>query len=710
MIVGLATARCEGAPDGLWVPKTIVKTSTIGSAGSPSRRLDHRSIGHRRYSRRPEIPAWSRRPQTPASDQRLSSQAGRGGLAGSLEVGALMDSLAARVGMARDDRSALVPVIGAGASIDFGLPSWKGLLGRLGGAPDRPPGEELEHLEQHLGQSEFAARVQQLLRAPLQVTTLLHQALISGTAGPLITLNLDHALEQSFTLAQTPLMPKDIMVGTSRSELSRFTTSSRCLLKLHGSLERPDSWVLTAAAYDRAYAHQTDLVDFLRAMERFPLFVGCGFADTDIDQALRVRRGWSPHGRAYAIVSRQLAIEREAFFKRNNIITLPYRTVRQISELIDEIFGCPPLNTSVIRHVSPSQRTEVRVAAARVTIDDDHADDDAVIHRVTSLLANAVDPRPAESFLDGRERPGRRPIHYLDELRTLVKNEGGLASSYIAEAFLGGLRWYPDVLSELSRRMITAMDERTSGVLQTDREAYVFANLLCKDEGLDHDSGTTHADWLADVLQDVKAPFSVRRGITKSLASKGLHPACRRPVSVRRVGPIDVMTYLITEALVAWVRDGPKPRSPAMPYVVSSLDDALTLVEQFQVATGRSWRLPTLEEWLLLAGLDGQRAWPWGDAAPEWRVHAHLYFPGIADSQPGGAPYEVGLYPAGVSPAKLFDVVGNLNELVETEFGAKKYRLVGGSYATRAGSRTPEPRRLVYHHPNTGLRLVSFAE
>lgn len=138
-----------------------------------------------------------------------------------------MTTPADRLRAAREERERLIPVIGSGASADLGLPTWAGLLDLLGGNQraqysQMPAPAVLRAVQSREGDAVYTRLIQQALQTSSEETTLLHQALVTGYQGPIITLNLDHAIEDSFALAGKPLRPQDVLVGSDRSTLARF--------------------------------------------------------------------------------------------------------------------------------------------------------------------------------------------------------------------------------------------------------------------------------------------------------------------------------------------------------------------------------------------------------------------------------------------------------------------------------------------------------
>jgi hypothetical protein len=106
-------------------------------------------------------------------------------------------------------------------------------------------------------------------------------------------------------------------------------TTSEYILKLHGTLIEPATWVLTRAQYDRAmYADPLLQGAFSALFHACPiLFVGYGLADDDLDLLLgRVRAlaGSSPP-RHFALVAAETVTPfRKSRLEQSGIRLIPY--------------------------------------------------------------------------------------------------------------------------------------------------------------------------------------------------------------------------------------------------------------------------------------------------------------------------------------------------------------------------------------------------
>jgi hypothetical protein len=131
------------------------------------------------------------------------------------------------------------------------------------------------------------------------------------------------------------------------------------------------------------------------------------------------------------------------------------------------------------------------------------------------------------------------------------------------------------------------------------------------------------------------------------------------------------------------------------------------LCERFEENSEYKWDIPTICEWLTLAGCESQ-PYPWGSETPT-QLHASLHFDGsIVKLRP------VGTHSLGVSRFGVYDCCGNVHEIVrvsECNHFPECFRLAGGCYQTskniascqiirRFKTKKEDNRR------NVGIRLI----
>ncbi|KYF75483.1 hypothetical protein BE17_33685 [Sorangium cellulosum] len=192
----------------------------------------------------------------------------------------------------------LVVFAGAGVSAAAGLPGWRRLTEQLAerlrarGAGEGTLAEIEELAQKHqyiealsavklaLGAPEFCAAVERALddsdRDVPDVACVI--ASMRPRLRAVLTTSLDRLLDRAFegewdVLARAP---------------ADIASRRRYILKLHGALRERDTWVFTREQYDRAIFASPGLQAAVRALfHACPiLFVGFGFADDNLDQAL----------------------------------------------------------------------------------------------------------------------------------------------------------------------------------------------------------------------------------------------------------------------------------------------------------------------------------------------------------------------------------------------------------------------------------------
>lgn len=182
-----------------------------------------------------------------------------------------MSSIRQVTELAVSDRTRLVPVIGSGVSHPLGLPLWHELVQGLAEQADiacqtlgEPP-QVMQTIKTKMGATQFYSSIQQLLALPDDVTTSTLHALSMSGIPRILTTNLDFAIENAFALSGIPLRPDRVCRGSTVEELAAidFDSENPSLVKIHGSLERPSTWVLTQEEYDKAYVSPGALKEFL---------------------------------------------------------------------------------------------------------------------------------------------------------------------------------------------------------------------------------------------------------------------------------------------------------------------------------------------------------------------------------------------------------------------------------------------------------------
>jgi hypothetical protein len=211
----------------------------------------------------------------------------------------------------------LIPFVGAGVGVPYGLPAWTPLLRELGSRYGIRP-----EVDAHLAAAAYEEAADALVaRAGREVLNarLRHlygeralegrrfvgvvAALVDLTRGPVITTNFDRLLELAFEAAGRPF--EERLSGTQSDLFAEaLHTGARYLLKLHGDVLDTRNRVLTLSEYDAHYGGRTvATIDFARSLPkmleaifgtRALLFVGCSLGPDRTRLLLRhvaARRG-----------------------------------------------------------------------------------------------------------------------------------------------------------------------------------------------------------------------------------------------------------------------------------------------------------------------------------------------------------------------------------------------------------------------------------
>ncbi len=175
-------------------------------------------------------------------------------------------------------------LVGAGLSVNAGLPNWRVLLSNVAQAVNLRAPESDEDLvrfaswvEQSMGPRAFRTAIADQCRATRYA--LGHALLGSMPIREFVTLNYDALLEEAAKAAKAPLVV--IPHG-------RISAGQRWLLKLHGSVDRCDDIVITERDYERFDDWRAAFRGVVEAqlITRHMLFVGFGMADPNVARVL----------------------------------------------------------------------------------------------------------------------------------------------------------------------------------------------------------------------------------------------------------------------------------------------------------------------------------------------------------------------------------------------------------------------------------------
>ena len=210
-----------------------------------------------------------------------------------------------------DRPGSVVPFVGAGTSIAYGMPGWKNFLDYLGKFVVREsamtPRQESSlrralkkgHLEDAaqllydaLGEPKFRTALQSRFRLNNQSVSTPLRRIVELSNGLILTTNYDRVVEGAWQASFEQLgVRREVaqLLSTSKDDLGRaLTGGGHAVLKLHGDVDRPESWVLTKDHYAAMYADPA----FRRFLSRFfsahvPLFIGCSMTEERLLDAMR---------------------------------------------------------------------------------------------------------------------------------------------------------------------------------------------------------------------------------------------------------------------------------------------------------------------------------------------------------------------------------------------------------------------------------------
>ena len=230
----------------------------------------------------------------------------------------------------------LVLFVGAGASVDPGMPLWgdaiKQIASKLPLIDKDQPYDSLK-IPQYYYNSRGKKEYTQLMREIFQYgmplkTTLLHKKLIECQADTIITTNYDHLIEQAAE------ENAEVRYVISKDADLPYKNSARELIKMHGDFEN-DNFVLKEDDYLQYSSNFRLIETYIKSLigSKVVLFVGYSLNDPDVKQIFT----WvkevlqDDFQRAYLILSKTSKNEIERDYFRNLGVNIIYT-----SEIVDD--------------------------------------------------------------------------------------------------------------------------------------------------------------------------------------------------------------------------------------------------------------------------------------------------------------------------------------------------------------------------------------
>ena len=182
--------------------------------------------------------------------------------------------------------------VGAGLSVGAGLPGWADLVKPLAQKVNSPEGSSYPDIAQYYvnlnDKPTLVNYVLSKLRRPGFGPTEIHKQLAKLPVSRIFTTNYDRLLEDAFN-AQGLSIGKIV----TDEHLALMDSPEKSLIKIHGDLEQPESWVLTSDDYDNYFSNHPGIANLLGMdlHSRTVLFLGYSFNDIDLRMILsRVKR------------------------------------------------------------------------------------------------------------------------------------------------------------------------------------------------------------------------------------------------------------------------------------------------------------------------------------------------------------------------------------------------------------------------------------
>ncbi len=191
--------------------------------------------------------------------------------------------------MAIGDRKVVV-FLGAGVSVESGLPTAAGLARHFG-----QPTDSLERLTTAQGfDAVLYSDLHRLIADPKLRPNQLHRALALLDAPYYVSTNWDHLLERAFMDLYGDSYEDDVGIAYIDSHLPGIMGRRNAYIKLHGDISRKDSLVLDFASYSRRLSQPTLLDKLVEVLlnSSAVLFVGYSVSDINVITQLIEHRSW----------------------------------------------------------------------------------------------------------------------------------------------------------------------------------------------------------------------------------------------------------------------------------------------------------------------------------------------------------------------------------------------------------------------------------
>ena len=263
----------------------------------------------------------------------------------------------------------IVPWIGAGISAAAGLPLWSELLSKISQnlrKADRQIAAKLisagfldlaADLVSTFPEVNIEREMVSIFGRPVPGYSIPPQIRKLG-AQTIVTTNYDRLIELAMPWL-VPLTPQSYRSEAYREKL--------CLLKLHGTIERPESWIITRWQYARHY--NADLIEDLRNLFRNKsiLFLGCSLRKEQYLEILK-KIPQNERGQHFAV----LCVNSDAEGKKRGkallelgIEVIPYRTMGGhsfVQEVLEYVQPSAAQTMSRVRTALDNRNTDLAVA------------------------------------------------------------------------------------------------------------------------------------------------------------------------------------------------------------------------------------------------------------------------------------------------------------------------------------------------------------